>query len=181
MAIKSTVFKLELAVSDMNRSYYADHSLTIARHPSETNQRMLLRIAAFALHAHEYLSFTKGLSDIDEPDIWLKSLTGDIEEWIELGQPHDKRIRQACGKASRVFIYTYQRGAPQNWFEGIKASLERFQHLQVVHLTIKDEALVDRMVDRSMKFSCMIQDQSLLISNDQDSLSIDLNFLKVLR
>src|SRR6478735_4289542 len=116
MAIKSTVFKAELSIADINRGYYEDHVLTIARHPSETNQRMILRLAAFALNAHEHLTFTKGLSDVDAPDIWQKSLTGEIEHWIELGQPLEKRIRQACGKASHVSIYTYQRGATQNWY-----------------------------------------------------------------
>ncbi|MDQ3232714.1 MAG: YaeQ family protein, partial [Pseudobdellovibrionaceae bacterium] len=106
MAIKSTIFKVDLTIADSHRGYYEDHALTLAKHPSETNQRMILRLAVFALNAHENLQFTKGLSEMDEPDMWQKSLTGDIEHWIELGQPQDKRIRQSCGKSDRVSIYT---------------------------------------------------------------------------
>ena len=97
MAIKSTIFKAELQISDMDRHYYQTHVLTIARHPSETDERMMVRILAFALNADEALEFTKGISTQDEPDIWRKSLSGEIECWIDLGQPDEKRIRKACG------------------------------------------------------------------------------------
>jgi len=178
MAIKSTVFKLNLTISDMNRGYYAEHVLTLARHPSETDVRMMLRIAAFALNAHERLVFTKGLSDVDEPDIWQKSLSGDIEEWIELGQPIDKRIRQACGKSQHVSIYSYQRGSINIWYEGIKASLERFKHLRVFQFVLADESQVERLMDRSMTLNCLIEDQYLMFSNDTESLSIEVKPLK---
>lgn len=178
MAIKSTVFKLNLTISDINRGYYADHVLTLARHPSETDVRMMLRIAAFALNAHERLVFTKGLSDMDEPDMWQKSLTGDIEHWIELGQPTDKRIRQACGKSEHVSIYSYQRGSINVWYEGIKTSLERFKHLRVFQFVVADESQVARLMERSMTLNCLIEDQQLMFSNDVDSLSIEVKALK---
>lgn len=178
MAIKSTIFKLDLNIADNSRGYYEDHSLTLAKHPSETNQRMILRIAVFALNAHEHLQFTKGLSDADEPDMWQKDLTGEIKHWIELGQPHEKRIRQACGKSSSVSIYTYQRGAAQNWFEGMKDSLERFKHLRVIHLTGTDDSACERLVDRSMQLSCLIDDQQILLSSDKDSVTIEMTVLK---
>jgi uncharacterized protein YaeQ len=178
MATKSTIFKVDLNIADNERGYYEDHSLTIARHPSETNQRMILRIVVFALNAHEHLQFTKGLSDVDEPDMWQKSLTGEIEHWVELGQPLEKRIRQACGKAAHVSIYTYQRGAPQNWYEGMKEPLERFKHLRVIHLSSSDDSAYDRLVDRSMKLSCLIDDQQVLLSSDKENLSIGLKMVK---
>lgn len=181
MAVKSTIFKADLNIADSNRGYYDDHALTIARHPSETNQRMILRLAVFALNAHENLQFTKGLSEMDEPDMWQKSLTGDIEHWIELGQPLDKRIRQSCGKSALVSIYTYQRGSAQNWFEGIKDSVDRFKHLRVIHLTCTDEAAIDRLVDRSMKLTCMIDEQQIMLTNDKDSLTVELKVLKDFR
>jgi uncharacterized protein YaeQ len=178
MAVKSTIFKADLTIADSNRGYYDDHALTIARHPSETNQRMILRLAVFALNAHENLQFTKGLSEMDEPDMWQKSLMGDIEHWIELGQPLDKRIRQSCGKSTLVSIYTYQRGSAQNWFEGIEDSVDRFKHLRVIHLTCTDEAAIDRLVDRSMKLTCMIDEQQIMLTNDKDSLTVELKVLK---
>ena len=100
MALKSTIYKAALSVSDMDRGYYADHTLTIACHPSETAERMMVRALAFALNAHEYLTFGKGLSDVEEPDLWEKDLTGAIAHWIEAGQPDDKRILKACGRAA---------------------------------------------------------------------------------
>jgi uncharacterized protein YaeQ len=102
MALKSTIYKAELQIADMDRHYYADHALTIARHPSETDERMMVRVAAFALFAQERLEFCKGLSDTDEPDLWQKDLTGAIETWIEVGQPDERRIAKASGRSNEV-------------------------------------------------------------------------------
>src|SRR5437660_268976 len=118
MALKSTVFKVALNIADMNRQHYQDHALTLARHPSETDLRMILRIIVYALNAHEHLQFTKGLGSAEEPDLWQLDLTGAIKHWIELGQPVEKRIRQSCSKAGRVSIYTYQRGGAMLWYDG---------------------------------------------------------------
>ena len=87
MAIKSTIFKIDLQITDLDRNYYQTHALTIARHPSETDERMIVRVIAFALHAHASLEFGKGLSAEDEPDLWRRDLTGTIEQWIEVGLP----------------------------------------------------------------------------------------------
>jgi uncharacterized protein YaeQ len=176
MAIKSTVFKVQLSVADVVRHYYEDHALTLARHPSETDTRMLLRVVAFALNAHERLTFTKGLSDVDEPDLWQLGLTGDIEHWIELGQPLEKRLRQSCGKAARVTVYTYQRGG--TWYEDVKSVAERFAHLRVVKLALADEAGVAAMIDRSMTLNCLIEDDRILLSDAERSLTVDFSVLK---
>ena len=105
MALKATIFKADLQIADMDRSYYANHALTIARHPSETDERMMVRVLAFALNAHERLEFGKGLSSDDAPDLWLKDLTGAIECWIDVGLPDERRGRGACGRAGRVARY----------------------------------------------------------------------------
>ena len=107
MALKSTIYKAELQIADMDRHYYADHALTVARHPSETDDRMMVRIVAFALFAHERLEFSKGLSDVDEPDLWQKDLTGAIDVWIEAGQPDERRISKAAGRAGQVTVIAY--------------------------------------------------------------------------
>ncbi|MDC1438529.1 YaeQ family protein, partial [Planktomarina temperata] len=99
MAQKSTIYKAELSVSDMDRHYYETHKLTVAKHPSETYERMMLRLLAFALHASERLEFSKGISTDDEPDLWEKSLNGETDLWIALGLPSEKLLRQSCGKA----------------------------------------------------------------------------------
>lgn len=178
MALKSTVFKLDLTISDMVRNYYHDHTLTMARHPSETDQRLLFRVVAFALNAHEHLQFTKGLSSTEEPDLWQLDLTGRIEHWIDLGQPIEKRIRQSCGKSDRVTIYTYQRGTPNLWFESIKKDLERFKHLRVVQLTIKDDGAVERLMQRSMQLHCVIDDGQVSLTSEHEHIMIEFQTLK---
>ena len=99
MALKATICRADLKIADMDRNYYAGHALTVARHPSETDERMMVRLLAVALNAHEQLAFGRGLSDADEPDLWQKDLTGAIAHWIEVGQPEDKRLLRACRRA----------------------------------------------------------------------------------
>ena len=115
MALKATIFKAQLQIADMDRHYYAEHALTLARHPSETDERMMVRLLAFALNADESLEFGKGLSNEDEPALWRKDLTGVIEHWIEVGLPDEKSLRKACGRATQVRLYTYGRGAAKWW------------------------------------------------------------------
>ena len=110
MAIKATICKANLQIADMERHYYQDHALTLARHPSETDERMMVRLLAFALHAHEYLEFGQGMTADDEADVWQKDLTGAIELWIDVGLPDEKLIRKACGRANQVVVYCYGGG-----------------------------------------------------------------------
>ncbi len=117
MALKATIFKADLQIADMDRRYYGDHTLTIARHPSETDERMMVRLLAFAMHADEALSFGRGLSTDDEPDLWRKDLTGTIEIWIDVGLPDEKRVRRACGRARQVFVYSYGGRGAELWWD----------------------------------------------------------------
>jgi uncharacterized protein YaeQ len=172
------MFKVNLSVADITRNYYEDHSLNIARHPSETDLRMMIRVIAFALNAHEYLACGRGLSTTEEPDLWQKDLTGAITHWIDLGQPAEKGIRQACGKSERVSIYTYQKGAALPWFEEVKCRLERFDHLRIVHLVVKNESLVERLVTRTMHLNCTIEDDQLMLSNGTDMIIVEMTIAK---
>jgi len=167
MALKSTVFKAQLQITDMGRHYYQDHQLTIARHPSETDVRMMVLILAFALNASESLQFTKGLSTDDEPDIWQKSLSDEIELWIDLGQPDEKRIRKACGRSRSVMIYTYQQSSGRAWWDGNRNKLERFDNLSVVHIPEAAAATLGQMAERSMQLQCTISDAQLWFSNGE--------------
>lgn len=166
MALKATVFKVQLTVSDLNRHYYEDHALVLARHPSETDLRLLVRVVAFALNAHERLQFTKGLADVDEPDLWQHALTGEIEHWIDLGQPTEKRLRQSCGKARKVTVYTYQPSSAALWVETVRDTIARFMHLSVQHMVFKDEPAVLALVDRSMKLTCVIEDDLVQLTDE---------------
>jgi uncharacterized protein YaeQ len=104
MALKATIYKADLQIADMDRHYYADHALTIARHPSETDERMMARVLAYALYAQDGIAFTKGLFDVDEPEVWVKNLVDEILLWIDLGQPDEARIRRACSRAEQVVV-----------------------------------------------------------------------------
>ncbi len=165
MALKATIFKAELTVSDTDRQHYATHALTLARHPSETDERLMVRLLAFALHADEALHFTKGLSTEDEPDLWQKSLTGDIALWVDVGLPDEKRIRKACGRASQVVIYAYGGSKAELWWAGVREALARFDKLTVYNLPREATAQLAAMAERSMQLSCSIGDGSAWFSD----------------
>jgi len=127
MAQKATIYKVELSVSDMDRHYYETHNLTVAKHPSETDERLMVRILSFALNAHEQLEFSRGISTDDEPDIWQKSLSGELELWVTLGLPSEKIIRQSCSKAKKMIVYCYGGRTAEIWWEKIKTKTTRFR------------------------------------------------------
>lgn len=166
MAQKSTIYKVELSVSDMDRHYYETHKLTVAKHPSETDERLMVRLLAFALNAHEQLELTKGLSTDDEPDIWQKSLSDELELWIALGLPSEKIVRQSCGKADNVIIYSYGGKNAEVWWDKIKNSTTRFDNLRVFNLTETDTRALEELASRSMKLQVNIQDGDVMISAD---------------
>ncbi|MGR3711955.1 MAG: YaeQ family protein [Shimia sp.] len=163
MAQKATIYKVELSVSDMDRHYYETHKLTVAKHPSETDERLMVRLLAFALNAHDQLELTKGLSTDDEPDIWLKSLSDELELWVMLGQPSEKILRQSCGKAKDVIVYSYGRTADV-WWEKTKNSTTRFENLQVVNFSEANAEELTALANRSMKLQVNIQDGDVMVS-----------------
>jgi uncharacterized protein YaeQ len=169
MALSSTIFKVALQISDMDRNYYAEHLLTLARHPSETDERMMVRLLAFALHADESLNFTKGLSADDEPDLWQKSLTNEIELWVDVGLPDERRIRKACSRSEQVFIYSYGARGADLWWQKIHGNLERFKNLSV--LEIPNEAMTElgQMAQRNMQLQCTVQEGEIWINTDEQS------------
>ena len=166
MAQKATIYKVVLSVSDMDRNYYETHNLTVAKHPSETDERLMVRILAFALNAQEHLEFSRGISTDDEPDIWQKSLSGELELWVALGLTSEKIVRKSCGKAVKVIIYCYGGRPAESWWEKIKNSTTRFQNLQVVNFSEEDTHTLGEQVNRSMKMQVNIQDGDVMVSVD---------------
>ena len=158
MAVKATVFRAELQVSDMDRHYYATHALTLARHPSETDERLMVRLLAFALFADERLEFGRGLSSDDEPDLWRRSRSGEIELWIDLGQPDESRIRKACGRSDQVVVVTYGGRASDIWWDKVAASLARCGNLTIIDIAPATVSELAALADRGMRLQCMIQD-----------------------
>jgi uncharacterized protein YaeQ len=172
MALKSTVVKAELQISDMDRHYYATHNLTLAQHPSETDERLMVRLLAFALYADERLEFGRGLSQDDEPDLWRKAMTGEIEEWIDLGQPDEARIRKACGRSRHVVVVTYSGRSADIWWEKNSNSLQRSKNLTVIDIAADTvEALVTLMA-RGMRLNVMIQDGEVQVLGGDVTVSV---------
>ncbi len=180
MAQKATIFKAMLHVSDMNRHLYQDFHQTIARHPSETDERMMVRLAAFALNATEQLEFTKGLCADDEPEIWQKSLSGEIEQWIDVGLPSEDRIRKACNRSQQAVIYAY--GTERNvkhWWDKVSHKLIRFNNLRVVQLANDATQALTKLVKPSMQLQCMIEDDELWVSDEDHSVQLTVKQLEI--
>jgi uncharacterized protein YaeQ len=176
MALKSTIYKASLQVADMDRHYYADHALTIARHPSETDERMMIRCLAFALHASESLAFGKGLSDVDDPDLSQRDLTGAIHLWIEVGQPDERAILKACGRADRVVVYAYSQSA-MLWWKSIADKLERTRNLTVRTVPAPASAQLAKLAERTMDLQCTIHDGEIWMRNEAKAVEIELGTL----
>ena len=170
MATKATIYKALLNIANMDSHYYAEHNLTMAKHPSETDLRLMVRLIAFILNADEALAFCKGISQEDEPDLWKKSLGGEIELWIDLGQPDEKRIKKACGRSEKVIIYTYQEGMASAWWKQIETSLTRFSNLQVIHLEMDGD--IEVLVKRAMSLQANILDSELTLIDEEQSVVI---------
>lgn len=178
MAPNATIFKAVLHIADVDRHYYEDHSITLARHPSETDERMMVRLLAFARHAHEALSFGRGLSTEGEAALWQKDDTGLIELWIEVGLPDEKAIRQACGRARQVYVYTYGGRPADQWWKQNVASLDRLNNLTVVNLSLEGSRALVSLAQRSMDLHCTIQDGQVLIGDGANAAQLELSTWK---
>ena len=172
MALGATIYKAELDISDMDRHYYANHALTLAMHPSENETRLMLRILAFALHADEALNFTRGLSAEDEPDVWKKDLTGEIELWIEVGQPDERRLRKACGRARQVLVYNYAERAAAIWWDKSAKDFAKLDNLSVFVVDDASVKALDALAARTMRLSFTIQDGEVWLSDGEVNVPI---------
>lgn len=170
MAVNATIYKASLNIADMDRNYYAEHNFTLAKHPSETELRLMIKLVAFMLNADEKLLFTKGISQDDEPDLWQKALNGDIKLWIDLGQPDEKRIRKACGRSEKVIIYMYQEGSALAWWKQMRSTLGRFKNLSVRYMKIDGD--IELLAKRAMVLQCNISDFELTIIDNDNSVIV---------
>lgn len=178
MALKSTIFKAELSVADIDRGVYGDHSLTLARHPSETDERMMVRLLAFALHADERLEFGRGLSAEDEPDLVLRDLTGEAVEWIDVGLPDEREVRKACGRARSVTVYPYGGRSCAMWWSKAAPMLERQPTLAVREVPPEASEALSGLAARTMALQVTIQDRHILVSAQDRVVAVDLGELK---
>ncbi|MBV0932974.1 YaeQ family protein [Marinobacterium weihaiense] len=174
MAQSATVHKVHLQLADMDRHHYADYSHTLAQHPSETEERLMMRLLAFMLRADERLEFTRGLCVDDEPDLWCKSYADEIELWVEVGLPSDKRIRKACNRARQVVILAYgSEQAVTPWWEGVRGQLYRFDNLEVLRVSPAQSADLTALAERGMHLQCSIEDGQVWVSNADSSVILE--------
>ena len=178
MALKATIFKAVIQVSNIDRGYYQEHTLTLARHPSETNERMMIRLLAFAVHASDRLQFTKGLSTDDEPEVWQKSLSDEIDIWVDLGLPDEKRLRKACARAKQVFLYCYGGRNVQLWWQQNQNQLERHNNLSVIDLPRLATDTLASFAQKNMNLSFTMQDNHVFVADEKDNVEIEFCILK---
>ena len=177
MALKATIYKAVIHLSDMDRNFYDTLQLTIAQHPSETEQRMMLRMIAFVLNAHDDLQFGKGVSDEGEATIWQINYSEEIELWIELGQIDEKRIKKACNRSKQVKLYCYGRSV-ETWWKQIGSKLQQFDTLSIEQFSAATIEALTKLINRTMEFQCSIQDGQLWLTAGDDTLLIETTTLK---
>jgi uncharacterized protein YaeQ len=174
MALKSTIFKAELQVSDLDRPYYGTHALTLARHPSETDERMMVRLFAFALYADERLEFGRGLSTEGDPALWRKDHAGAIELWIDVGQPDERDVRKACGRAGHVVVVSYGGRTTDMWWAENRQQLGRLGNLTVLNLPLEASQALARLAARNMSLQCTIQEGQVWIGTESHSFHFEM-------
>lgn len=177
MALRATVFKVQLAVSDMDRNRHAEHALIVARHPSETDERMMTRVLAFAMHSSDTLAFGRGLSDADEPDLIDRDLTGAIELWIEIGLPDERSVLKACGRARSVVVFVYGHGADL-WWKGVQGGLARARNLTVIRIASAESRAIEAMASRAMTLQATIQDGIVWFSDASSTVELHPEILR---
>lgn len=172
MALTATIYKMNLQITDLDRNYYESHQLTLAKHPSETSERMMVRVAAFLLNASDGLQLCKGLSDEDEPALWEKELTGEIRLWIEVGLPDEKRIRKACSRARKVVVYCYGGRTADIWWQQTGPSLARYDKLSVINLPGEETRALADIEQRTLQLQCTLQDGQVWLTADGQELQL---------
>jgi uncharacterized protein YaeQ len=182
MALKSTVFKAHLQIADMDRALYADHAITLARHPSENDERMMMRLLAFALSVpaddlRGKLEFTAGLSDPDAPDLWQKDLTGELVQWVEVGQPDDRRLAKACGRAEVVKLWAFSSATPI-WWQALEGKVVRLPNLEVWQVPAEQSKELALLAERSMQLQVTVQEGQIWVGNASRSVTVEPKILK---
>lgn len=176
MALKATIYKANLQIADMDRNVYVDHAVTIARHPSETDERMMVRLLALALNlpadsADGTLELAKDLWENDEPALWHRDLTGEVRHWIEIGQPDDKRLLRAAGRSRRVSVYSYAASTPI-WWAGIANKVARAAALDAWQIDPAQSQALAALAQRSMQLQLTVQDGVVWLGDGQQSIEI---------
>lgn len=176
MALKPTIYKFRIALTDMNRDYYDSLSLTIAQHPSENLTRMMARVLAFSMNAQQDLAFTKGLSNIEEPDIWHKTLDDQISLWIDVGEPDPERVKKSTRLARNVRIYSFNTKSDVWWKQN--SNKLNLLKAQVYRLDAEAIETLATYVKRTMDISIMLTGNSAFVSTENGDCEVEWAELK---
>jgi len=176
MSLKAIIYKATVELSDIDRGVYGDFPMTIARHPSETDERMIIRLLAFALNVpedadHGALEFAKDMWDADEPGLWQKNFTGYIEHWIEIGQPDEKRLLRATARVGRVSVYSFSSSTP-TWWKGIESKLTRARNLTVWQIPAEQSQKLATLAQRTMQLQVTVQDGAIWVGDGTHSIEV---------
>ncbi|MED5524031.1 YaeQ family protein [Gallaecimonas pentaromativorans] len=169
MALGATIYKAQLNISDLERHYYGEHQLTLACHPSETETRLMVRLLAFIAHADDDLTFTKGLSSDDEPDLWLKAPDGRILLWIELGEPTVKRIKQGLSRAEKVLVYSYGARGAEQWWKQFGDEIKALKRLEVLNIGFEQLPALAAFAKKNMALSATLMEGQWLLTDGERS------------
>ncbi|MCW5634381.1 MAG: YaeQ family protein [Rubrivivax sp.] len=181
MALKSTVFKAQLQLADIDHGCYGDHALTLARHPSETDERMMVRLVALALNAHQVhslcggdgrIGFGAGLCDPDDPDVLITDFTGRKRLWVEVGQPEEKPLARACSQADAVVVYAYAPSA-EIWWRGIAGKVARLPRLAVWQLPAEQTQALAALAERSMQLTATVQEGAITVASERGAVHLE--------
>jgi uncharacterized protein YaeQ len=176
MALKATIFKANLQIADMDRQIYVDHAVTIARHPSETDERMMVRLFALALNlpaddGQGRLELAKDLWDGDEPSLWQRDLTGQLMHWIDVGQPDERRLLKASGRTQRVSVFSYSASTPI-WWAGLANRIARARNVEVWQIEASASQALAALAQRSMQLQLGVQDGTAWIGDGKQTVEI---------
>ncbi|MDI1258118.1 YaeQ family protein [Aquabacterium sp.] len=176
MAIKATIYKAQLQLANMDRNVYADPALTIARHPSEADERMMIRVLALALgwpaNTQEgTIELAKDMWDTDEPALWQKNYSGEILHWVDVGQPDDKRLMKASGRAHQVSLWVFQ-SSTKVWWDGIATKLTRARNLTVWQVPSEQSQALAKLAQRTMQLQITVQDGTIWVNDGQETVEV---------
>ncbi|WP_130803237.1 YaeQ family protein [Acinetobacter ihumii] len=176
MALKATIYKADLNIADMDQHQYADYQLTLALHPSETLERLMVRIVAFARYADEQLEFTKDLFESDEPALWKKDLTGQLEQWIEVGLPSEDKVKKAAARCKQVVVIAYGTQVDDWWKRNAK--IKTLENVQVWQLSAESSAQLQQLCQRTMQLQLNVMDGEWTLLGDQAQVEIQWTLLQ---
>ena len=172
MAQNATLHNVAVSIADMDQHYYADHALTVVQHPSEQYERMMLRVIAFIFHAQQDPSFTRGLSEENEPELWKIELDERVSLWVDIGLPDAKRLQKAAKRCPEVAVYHYQSQGADKWWEQNKRALAVHNNLSVFAINPEAGDLLASLVERRMAISVTVQDGEMLLSVGDQSIPV---------